>query len=123
MEPQEDTTVQEIPIKMYRTEELITISAPMPGLEAEDVMVEVTDAGTVRMRGALRGALKGVKDLLRDEWSVGPYFREVMPPAAVDGAAATVTYGNGVVVVALPISDRPVPARLGAGGQHASGRR
>jgi HSP20 family protein len=64
------------------------------------------------MHGALRGLLKDVKELLIDEWSVGDYHRELGLPDIVDGEHANVTYGNGVLVVAMPISDEMIPGRL-----------
>ena len=62
--------------------------------------------------GELRGKLKDVKELLLDEWSVGIYHRELELPAHVHGKSANVTYGNGVVTVALPISDQTITTRL-----------
>ena len=47
-----------------------------------------------------------------DEWSVGAYYRELILVDAVDGERANVTYGNGVLVVALPLSESTIPARL-----------
>jgi HSP20 family protein len=52
------------------------------------------------------------KEVLLDEWDVGGYYRELDLPSAVDGALGTVTYGNGVLVVALPVAERTSPARL-----------
>jgi hypothetical protein len=51
-------------------------------------------------------------DLLLDEWSVGPYERTLSLPCHVDGELADVTYGNGVVVVALPKAAQTRPATL-----------
>jgi HSP20 family protein len=99
----EHPTTQEIPVKMYRTDELLTVAAPMPGLEREDVTAEVREDGRLVLRGALRGALKDVKTILADEWSAGPYTREVPLPVGVDGPGGRLSYGNGVVVVVLPI--------------------
>lgn len=56
--------------------------------------------------------LKDVKELLIDEWSVGSYYREIQLPDPVDGEHANVTYGNGVLVVNLPVSEKTVPATL-----------
>jgi HSP20 family protein len=108
----EHPTLQEIPVKMYRTEDLLTVAAPMPGLDADDVAAEIRDDGRLVLHGALRGALKDVKVLLVDEWSAGPYRREVELPVGVDGPGGRVTYGNGVLVVALPIVPRTRPAAL-----------
>lgn len=109
---QEQLKLQEIPVKVYKTDDRLMVVAPMPGLEPENILIEVTDDGHLILDGEMRGILKDVKELLLDEWSVGFYHRELELPTPVDGASANVTYGNGVVTVALPISDRTVPTRL-----------
>lgn len=128
---EEHVEVQRIPVKIYRTPDRLTVAAPMPGLGPEDIIVEVTAEGYLVLTGRLRGALRGDKELLADEWSVGPYHRNLALPAAVDGEAATVTYGNGVLVVALPVAVATRPAVLTLGrtgpargeGGEAPGRR
>ena len=109
---QEKPKIQQIPVKMYRTPDRLMVAAPMPGMEPEDILVEITGDGMLIMHGALRGLLKDVKELLIDEWSVGGYHRELGLPDIVDGEHANVTYGNGVLVVAMPISDEMIPGRL-----------
>ena len=109
---QEQIETQQIPVKVYQSAERLTVAAPMPGLEPQDISVEPTAEGRLILRGELRGALKGDKDLLVDEWNVGNYLRELDLPTPVDGERATVTYGNGVLVVALPLAERNRPAYL-----------
>jgi HSP20 family protein len=109
---QEEAKIQQIPIKMYRTPDRLMVAAPMAGMEPEDIMVEITGDGVLILHGALRAVLKDVKELLIDEWSVGNYHREIELPDTVDGEHANVTYGNGVLVVALPISDQTYPGLL-----------
>src|SRR5690349_5992860 len=103
---------QRVPLNLYRTADIVTAAAPMPGLEADDISVDVTAEGRLILRGDLRGALKDVKERLVDEWTAGPYEREVALPAPVDGELATATYGNGVLVVALPVTSRTRAAHL-----------
>ena len=109
---QEKAKLQGIPVKVYRTADRLMVAAPMPGLEPEDIMVEVTKGSHLILNGELRGALKDVKELLIDEWSVGTYYRELILPDAVDGERANVNYGNGVLVVTLPLCKETVPAHL-----------
>ena len=111
---QEQAKLQQIPVKVYRTADRLMVAAPMPGLQPEDIVVEVTDSGHVIIQGEVRGLLKDVKELLLDEWTVGGYYRDLTLPTgiAVDGTQATVTYGNGVLVVTLPVSDSNHAARL-----------
>ena len=109
----EPSRAQSLPVNLYRTADVVTVAAPMPGLEAENILVEVTAAGRLVLRGQLRAALKDAKEVLREEWSAGPYHREVELPSPVDGERATLTYGNGVLVVALPVAERTRAAKLG----------
>lgn len=109
---QEQVKQQHIPLKVYRTADRLMVAAPMPGLEPEDIIVEVMPDGVLSLHGELRGRLKEVKELLLDEWSAGAYHRELALVAPVNGECANVTYGNGVLMVTLPISDQTLPARL-----------
>lgn len=105
--------VQQIPLKVYRTADRLTTAAPMPGLGPEDIEVEVTADGYLVLTGRLRSALKDTdKELLADEWSVGPYRRTFALPVPVDGPGATITYGNGVLVVSLPVAEATRPVKV-----------
>src|SRR2546422_11530224 len=109
---QEATNPQSLPVKVYRTHDHLTVAAPMPGLEPEDILVEVTEQGQLILHGDRRGSLKEVKEVLLDEWNVGPYHRELVLPEPVDGEHANITYGNGVLVVAFLLSQEMQPARI-----------
>ena len=50
--------------------------------------------------------------MLLNEWEAGGFHRELTLPESVDGEHANVTYGNGVLVVALLASPNMVPARI-----------
>ncbi len=109
---QEHSDIQRVPVKMYRAENRLTVATPMPGVEPEDIHVEVTADRHLILNGSLRGVLKGIKDLLADEWHAGGYHRVVDLPFAVNGEMANMTYGNGVLVVSLPLSEQMKPAHL-----------
>jgi HSP20 family protein len=108
----EKAKVQQVPLKVYRTTNRLTVAAPMAGMEPTNLTIEITDDGRLLLDGEVRGLLKDVKELLLDEWSVGAYYRDYTLPVPVDGSQAMATYGNGVLVVTFPISERLVPARL-----------
>ena len=113
-------TQQTLPVRMFRSVDVLTVAAPMAGLRADDIAVEVTDDGRLVLDGRLCHAPDpacgeiegGNKDVLLNEWRIGPYHREIPVEVPVDGPGATVTFGNGVLVVALPITERTRPARL-----------
>lgn len=116
----------EVPVNIYRTADRVVVAAPMPGLVGDqDITVEVTHDQRLILQGERRGEPRGVgeyhvgglplveqKNVVQAEWSAGPYRREVALPWAVDGPHATVTYGNGILVAALPLAAQTQPARL-----------
>ena len=117
LEPMLET--QELPVRMFRSLDTLTVAAPMAGLGVEDITVEVTEDGRLVLDGRLChsprlecGELASHKDVLLDEWAIGPYHREIRVDVPLDGPAATVTFGNGVLVVALPITEATRAARL-----------
>jgi len=109
---QEQLKQQHVPVKVYRTDERLMVAAPLPGLEPENIVVEVTADNCLIIHGDVRAMLKEVKELLLDEWSAGIYHRELTLATPVNAACANVTYGNGVLMVTLPISEQTLPARL-----------
>jgi HSP20 family protein len=126
---------QEVPVKLYRTIDRLTVAALMPGLLAQDFSVEITADNHLVLSGPVRGITADVqvfhrlvpgntsgtaaprlieeqRELLLDEWAVGAYRRDLPLPSPVNGRLATLTYGNGVLVVSLPVARRVTPARL-----------
>lgn len=103
---------QETPVKLYKSDDRITLAAPLPGLEPEDITISVDSEGRITLQGEARGRLEGDKSVLMDEWDPGPYMRELQLHESVDATAANVTYQNGVLVLSLPLSDSPRPADL-----------
>ncbi len=108
----EQTDFQSVPVNIYRLHDHLTVAAPMPGLEPEDILVELTEENQLIIHANVRGMLKNDKEVYLNEWNAGGYHRELSLPEIVDGEHANVTYGNGVLVVALLASQQTVPARI-----------
>lgn len=98
MAQQQATTV---PVRMYQVDDRIMVATPMPGLEPENI--SVTIAGVhLTIRGEERGSGQHERNLMLAEWTIGPYYREVLLPQPVNGALTNATYGNGVLVLVMP---------------------
>ncbi|ACZ41294.1 heat shock protein Hsp20 [Thermobaculum terrenum ATCC BAA-798] len=93
---------QNLPIRLYRGEGHLVIAAPMPGLEPQDIRITVS-MDKVVLSGSERGPKQHLRDLIISEWSVGPYYREVELPERVNPSLVNATYGNGIVVVSMPL--------------------
>lgn len=109
---QHDSDVTQAKIKMYRGSDRLVIAAAMVGMQPEDIEVEVTSNGLLHLTGCKMGELKGATEVLLDEWNPGPYRRTVELPNPANAELANVTYRNGVLVVALPLSSETRPATV-----------
>jgi HSP20 family protein len=106
------TDATAIPINMFDNDRELIVVAPMPGVAPEDISIDVTDDGHLTLRAAQHGeGQERIAYLLR-EWAYGPYERTVELPYGVDAMRANVSFGNGVVSIALPRADAPVTGRI-----------
>jgi HSP20 family protein len=96
---------EHIPVRVYQSSDRLMVAAPLPGVEPGDIAVRVA-GDTLTIHGDVRGVHQEDVDLLLEEWAIGPYHREVRLPHPVDGSRANATYGNGVLVLALPKASR-----------------
>lgn len=105
------TDATAVPINLFDNDRELMVVAPMPGVAPEDISIDVTDDGQLTVRAAQHGeGQERINHILR-EWSYGPYERTIKLPCEVDARRANVTYGNGVLTVALP------KARATSGGR------
>ncbi|HET6380289.1 MAG TPA: Hsp20/alpha crystallin family protein [candidate division Zixibacteria bacterium] len=116
------TDATAIPVNMYENDREVMLVAPMPGVAAEDISVEVRTDNTVTLRAAMHGEGQERISYLVREWSYGPYERTVELPRQVDARRANLSFGNGVLAVALPKAAATEPAMLAvADAGHARG--
>ena len=106
------TDATAIPINLFENDRELIVVAPMPGVEPEDISIDVTDAGEMTLRAAERGPGQDRIEHLLREWSYGPYERTITLPRSVDARRANLSFDNGVLTLALPKVLDPVPAEL-----------
>lgn len=92
---------QSIPVQVHQSDSQIVLAAPMPGLEPQDISVLIR-GDKVTIHGSYRGSRREQEDVFLAEWTIGPYTREVVLPQPVNGPLTNATYGNGVLVLAMP---------------------
>jgi HSP20 family protein len=92
---------QTVPVQMHQTHDLLVLAAPMPGLEPENITITIR-SDHLTICGEYRGSRHDQPEILLSEWTVGPYYREVILPQLVDGELTNATYGNGVLVLSMP---------------------
>lgn len=94
---------QVVPVRLYQAGERLMAVMPLPGLEPQDIALTLRGTKLV-VHGEYRGPHQADRDLLIAEWAIGPYHREIALPQSVDGARTNATYGNGVLVVVMPVA-------------------
>lgn len=102
-----------IPVNLFDNERELMVVTPMPGVGPEDISVDVTDDGRLTIRAAQHGEGQERIAYLVREWSYGPYERSVQLPYAVDAMRANLSFGNGVLAIALPRADVMGTGRVG----------
>ena len=116
------TEATAIPVNLYQNDRELLVVAPMPGVAADDIAIEVTAEGEMTLTCAEHGIGQERIDYLLREWSYGPYLRRVQLPCAVDASKANVAYGNGVLSISFPKAGATEPASIDLGRTgHARG--
>jgi len=107
----DDPQAQRIPVNVFETDEDIVLVAPMPGVEADNIEIEVLGA-TVSLRASLRGPGQADRQYLVHEWTYGPYQRTISLPVDVDAQHANASHANGILVLSLPKAARSKAVRV-----------
>ena len=116
------TEATAIPVNLYQNDRELVVIAPMPGVAADDIAIEVTAEGEMTLTCVEHGLGQERIEYLVREWSYGPYQRRVQLPCAVDASKANVAYGNGVLSISFPKADATEPASIDLGRTgHARG--
>ncbi len=96
-----DSEPQKVPVNMYPTTGALVVVAPLPGVMAEDVEIEI-EGTRLTLRAAMRTTAP--KDYIMHEWHYGPYERSVGIPGGF-GGEVTASFGNGQLAVRIERGD------------------
>jgi HSP20 family protein len=93
-------------IDVYRAEDppAFTVVVELAGVDPEDVEV-ATASNTLVIRGVRRRGRH--ERVIHMEVDYGPFERRISLPDPVDAEAAEATYQHGLLVVKLPVTQRP----------------
>ena len=98
------------------------VRAELPGLNKDDVKVEVTDDGLI-----IRGERKQEHEekgegFYRSERSYGQFYRLIPLPEDVNTDQVRADFSNGVLEITVPVPERQQRRReisIGAGGEQS----
>jgi HSP20 family protein len=91
-------------------EDSFVIKALVPGLEAEDLNIEILN-NTVTIRGEFKGEDREAKYLI-SELPEGRFARTITLPVEVDSAKTEASLKNGVLMLILPKAEAHRPKAI-----------
>jgi HSP20 family protein len=98
-------------VNVIAEEDAYTLKALVPGLEAEDLNIEVIN-NTVTLRGEYRAVENDGQEYMVSELPVGRFIRVLTLPAALDSAKAEANIKNGVLTLRLPKAETYRPRAI-----------
>jgi HSP20 family protein len=100
------------PVDVTENKEAVTITAEVPGMQAEDVKLSLEN-NTLTIRGEKRQERQETAERVhRYERSYGLFERSFTLPATVDADRISAAYQNGVLTVTLPKVERARPREI-----------
>lgn len=108
-----ERTVWSPQIEMLQRGDRLVVRADLPGLERDDVSVEITDDNVLTITGERRAESedRDEQGFYRSERSYGRFVRTLPLPDGVDASACDATFRNGVLEVTVPLPSRESRAR------------
>jgi HSP20 family protein len=100
-------TPMRLPLDAYVTEEEIVITAPVPGLDPENVEITLEN-DTLTIKGELNLPLENVEYLFQER-PYGPFSRSVKINVPVEVDQAEAKFEKGVLTLILPKSKEARP--------------
>jgi HSP20 family protein len=97
-------------VNVYRTEDppTVTVVLELAGVDPEETELALTE-GLLVVRG-VRRRHGGEQRVVHMEIDYGRFERQIAISETVDAEAAQATYARGLLIVTLPIAERPTQA-------------
>jgi HSP20 family protein len=109
------------PVEMVEREGRLVVRADVPGLEKDNVNVEIDD-GHLVISGERRQEHEERREgVYRSERVYGRFYRAVPLPDGVDADQAQATFKNGVLEITMPVTRRHQPRRLAVQDARSAG--
>jgi len=109
------------PMDLVETEGHLVLRGDLPGLDSEDVNIEVKD-GVLTVSGERKPEHQEQTDgFYRVERAFGTFSRSMSLPARIDADGITATFDKGVLEVRIPKPEEHKPHRVEIGPATVSG--
>jgi HSP20 family protein len=108
------------PVEVFERDNNLVVRAELPGLDKDDVKVELTDDGLVIEGERKREHEERLEGGYRSEIEYGRFYRMIPLPEGVNVDQAQALMNNGVLEVMIPMAEvrrprRSIPVETGVG--------
>jgi HSP20 family protein len=100
-----------IPLNVEAEDDDYVITAFLPGLESEDVSIQVLD-DVIAIRGELKSAITEDGTYLMKELPAGEFYRAIRLPVALDTEKAEAAINNGILSLRVPKAETAKPKTI-----------
>jgi HSP20 family protein len=97
-------------VDIYGTEQELVILADMPGVNPDDMDIDLRDDTLTIVGRITEGELEG--EALLTEYNLGNYFRTFRITELIDQSKIKATMIDGVLKVTLPRADKTMPRKI-----------
>ena len=102
----EDEEEGQLAIDAYQDDDSVIIKAPIAGVNAEDLEIQITDEVVT-----VKGARKNETEAARENYFVqecywGSFMRSYILPVPVDAAKAEASMRNGIMTIKIPKQEK-----------------
>lgn len=112
-------------VEVFERDNNLVVRAELPGLNKDDVKVEMTDNGLVIQGERKREHEEKGEGFYRSERSYGHFYRLIPLPEGANADQARAQFENGILEVSVPIPEsqrrrRAIPIETGGGASQAT---
>lgn len=98
-------------VDIFETEKAITLLADMPGVKADDLMVDLRD-DTLTLAGEVSDSVKTTGEKVLEEYRTGRYYRQFSLSEVIDQEKIDAKLSDGVLRLTLPKVEKATPRRI-----------
>lgn len=98
-------------VDVRETEDAVIVYAALPGVEKEDVQIEVKDS-TMVLTGRRKDSGGDEDSWLRRELPTGQFYRAFSLPSEVKSNQVKATFKNGVIEIHMPKAEEAKPHKV-----------
>jgi HSP20 family protein len=99
-----------LPLNVEMQDEVIVVTALVPGLESDDVKIEIIE-NTISIRGELK-SVDGEASYLLREIPSGEFIRTIRLPTELDAEKAEAEIAHGVLSLRVPKAENARPKTI-----------